>query len=216
MRERPILMSAPMVQPTLSGAKRKTRRLIPPSWFGQEDHEREYPYNLVFPDQYGDYHSAESLCRYGQPGDHLWVRESFYQAGHWDYDDTTKKKVWCGSHTKWYAEEEGNKTVRLNTIIRKIPSIHMPRWASRITLEIISIRVERLEDISNADCIAEGISKNIISDHYGVSNNFEWTHWYNSPKLAYIALWERINGAGSWERDRQKFAWVIEFKDISV
>jgi len=207
-------MSAPMVQAILADNKTQTRRLIPSAWFGQEDHEREYPYNLTFPDRDGDYRSAESLCKYGRIGGHLWVRESFYQAGFWEEDETGTRHAWRGSHTIWYAEEEGNKTVRPGSIIRKIPSIHMPRWASRITLEITNIRVERLGDISEADCIAEGLKSWPHEDAFAYGFDGGAPHGYATATGAYAALWEYINGTGSWERDKEKFVWVIEFKRI--
>ncbi len=79
------------------------------------------------------------------------------------------------------------------------PSIHMPRWASRLTLEITSVRVERLQDISEADAIAEGVRGN-ASGPYGCEGLIE----------DYADLWESINGPGSW--DANPWVWVVEFK----
>jgi hypothetical protein len=76
------------------------------------------------------------------------------------------------------------------------PSIHMPRWASRITLEVVSVRVERLQDISRVDAIAEGCCDPDSS----------------TPKLAFEMLWQSINGPGSWEAN--PWVWVVEFKRI--
>ena len=91
------------------------------------------------------------------------------------------------------------------------PSIHMPRWASRITLEVTGVRVERLQDISEADAIAEGVT--------GVSSGgvtlFTTTgvNCFQAAKDAYAALWELINGPGSW--DANPWVWVVEFKRIA-
>lgn len=105
------------------------------------------------------------------------------------------------------------------------PSIHMPRWASRISLEITGIRVERLQDISEEDAIDEGL-KAITKDgkliKYGIPDRdgypgaddfgWNWGDWDKSPVLAYKRLWQSINGKGSW--DLNPFVWVIEFKRI--
>lgn len=92
------------------------------------------------------------------------------------------------------------------------PSIHMPRAASRITLEITGVRVERLQSISESDCIAEGIESEPGTAHW---KNYEtgpgWRYW-ESPKQSYRTLWESINGPGSW--DTNPWAWCIEFKKV--
>lgn len=100
---------------------------------------------------------------------------------------------------------------------RKRPSIHMPRWASRITLEITAVRVERLQDISEADAVAEGIERQedglgwkrgpISSDHPNTATRTAF------PRLAYQSLWEQINGPDSWEEN--PWVWAIEFKRIN-
>lgn len=87
------------------------------------------------------------------------------------------------------------------------PSIHMPRWASRITLEVTSVRVERLQDISEADALAEGV--NAHQDHHGRPT----TSIY-SPVQAYRDLWEQINGPGSW--DANPWVWAVDFKRLEA
>jgi hypothetical protein len=86
------------------------------------------------------------------------------------------------------------------------PSIHMPRWASRITLEIVSVRVERLEDISEEDAEAEGIvfDPPVAVDKMGLCSLY---------RIAYRALWETINGPGSW--DANPWVWVVEFRSVT-
>ena len=102
------------------------------------------------------------------------------------------------------------------------PSIHMPRWASRITLEIVSVRVERLQDISEEDAIAEGVycENVIVSSYYGHHEVGEYLYFFHggpdegfeSAVDAYAALWDSINGEGSWEKN--PWVWVIEFRRI--
>jgi hypothetical protein len=131
-------------------------------------------------------------CPYGSPGDRLWVREAFrdarsHAAGRVLY--RADGDVACG----WK------------------PSIHMPRSASRITLEVTGVRVERLQAISEADALAEGVS--FVADgcaRFGVDGLPG--SWCDCAVTAYAALWESINGAGSW--DANPWVWVIEFKRL--
>lgn len=105
------------------------------------------------------------------------------------------------------------------------PSIYMPRWASRITLEIVSVRVERLQDISEEDALAEGI-KGITKDgrtiKYGIPDNdglpgnddngWHWCNWMLSASAAFQELWQEINGYDSWEDN--PWVWVVDFKRV--
>ena len=139
-------------------------------------------------------------CRYGQPGDRLWVRETtkedvlgsvslaIYDA---DYAHVMDKS---GGHAEWWY----SKPV--------CPSIHMPRWASRITLEITGVRVERLPDISGADSAAEGVTGPIGSPRaYGVVTK-------QFARDQFMRLWESINGPDSWQVN--PWVWVVEFKRV--
>lgn len=196
MKSRPILFSGPMVCALLDGSKTQTRRIYK---------NRKHPdagcdmaaNELVREPQ----HVIDRICPYGQPGDRLWVRETF-QGPMWFGDD---KPV--NSHTQKYCyyKADGDGAPEYmdaddNLVCRWKPSIHMPRWASRITLEITGVRVERLRDISDDDSLAEGIYPTKTGLYPG------------SPRAAYEELWGSINGPGSWAYN--PFVWVIEFRRV--
>lgn len=155
---------------------------------------RDGLYSLQF---YPNNSDILAYCPYGQPGDRLWVRET------WNGD--RMDLVYRATHDgpppggKWH------------------PSIFMPRWASRILLEITNVRVERLNDISEEDAINEGIIKD--SDGFFIaSDSPEAHHFLRQPHLtakgAFHTLWESINGPGSWESN--PWVWVIEFKRVEA
>lgn len=134
-------------------------------------------------------------CPYGSPGDRLWVRETWFSS--------TPKTP---SRVRYAADdlirlEDGLFARAVCKPPKWRPSIFMPRWASRITLEIVAVRVERLQDISDADAIREGIPD--YPDFTG-----------DSPVHDYSALWESINGRGSWISN--PFVWVIEFTRVNT
>lgn len=204
-----------MVRAILDGRKTQTRRIIKPQPSGYvETVYRPFPQE---PNNWqgfgGDYIHWYGRCQYGQPGDQLWVRETFcpiypqdpnYNGGNpieYDYAATYK-------HGDRLGDSIGIKK-------KWTPSIHMPRWASRIQLEITGIRVERLQDISEADALAEGIqaySDGTYRD-YNVPDDKVFDHYtFASPVDSYRTLWDTINGAGSWEAN--PWVWVIEFRRI--
>ncbi len=191
MTERPIIFSAPMVRALLAGTKTQTRRIIKDQTIG-------YRFSEMRPD--GAYlewtgtpccgtgvwdvpeYSGIAKVPYGQPGDRLWVRETF---GHFERNDTLKP-----GDTIYYRADG-----QCLEIEPWRPSIHMPRWASRITLEVTGVRVERLQEISEADASAEGAAGHP-----------------DGPWHAYRSLWSLINGPGSW--DANPYCWVVEFKRL--
>jgi hypothetical protein len=143
----------------------------------------------VFENGNGELGSIKSP--YGKPGDRLWVRET------WAWFDAEK-----GHEGYVYrASENGQAWEREDEGWRWKPSIHMPRAASRITLEVESVRVERLNDCSLEDAVAEG-----------VSDRDPGTGAWQNPKEQYADLWESINGPGSW--DANPWVWVVTFKRI--
>lgn len=213
MKERPILFSAPMVRAILSGTKTQTRRAVKPqitplaygsSWHQFDHRGSNYRTNLRN-GTVSQWSPLLQFCPFGQPGDRLWVRET-WAAPHSD-DARPPRSIHCDWMQIHYAatEERGGLLWR--------PSIHMPRWASRITLEIIGVRVERLQDISEDDAKAEGAwgpDDSIISQ---VAAHFGCEPIGVHPSLAYRMAWEQINGAGSWEAN--PLVWAVEFKRVN-
>jgi hypothetical protein len=190
MKERPILFNTEMIRALLDGRKTQTRRVVkhipmlggPLAWCAAAAAQEPGWVNIV-----GDY---RRFCPYGQPGDRLWVRETFkafpdgdlfYRADFGDVipvhaDDNSEDWTWK-------------------------PSIFMPRAASRLTLEIVSVRVERVQSISHRDALAEGVS-------YDVSKPD------GAPVPTYQKLWDSINAKRGYGWDKNPWVWVVEFKRI--
>lgn len=148
-------------------------------------------------------------CPYGQPGDRLWVREAFCkipgQTRDWietDYRATYR-------HGDRLGDLLGDKK-------RWTPSIHMPRAASRITLEITGVRVERLQNCSEADAIAEGCSQNHNGYYWGGPHAAGGLKQLASPVAAYRDLWDSINGTGEHAWAANPWVWVVEFKKLEA
>lgn len=169
------------------------------------------------------------VCPYGKPGDRLWVRESWHIEARRQSESHLNMTVAykpCSPRAVENGWPQDSKDFDLpvetpipspnvpafgKNGIRWRPSIHMPRWASRITLEITDIRVERLNEISEVDAKAEGIQE--------YKGPLRWMRYidavtneaaHNSARDAFVSLWESINGAGSWAAN--PWVWVIEFK----
>ena len=192
MKDRPILFSAPMVRAIFDGSKTQTRRIVK-----DRGHEVEN----------AEYGVAYQTCPYGKPGDRLWVRETHRPI----FGQT------CGLIAVDYQADPREKWERLGDQIgaptKWTPSIHMRREYSRILLEIVSVCVERLQDISEADAIAEGLIPDIgePGDECGFwKSPADGRVQYTWAPDAYRELWEQINGAGSW--DANPWVWVVKFK----
>lgn len=200
MKERPILFSGSMVRAMLAGTKTQTRRaakvestlgidsILAPRRAG--GHAATY----LLPDQAAE---AAACCPYGQPGDRLWVRETWCRK----WDDERGFLDEC-----WYRASDPD-VVSVDAMEKSPwkPSIHMPRWASRISLEITGVRVERLQDINEQDAAAEGVATwapgalSPDSLNADPSDQFRW-------------LWCSINGPDSWAQN--PWVWVVEFKRV--
>lgn len=222
VKERPILFSGPMIRAILEGRKTHTRRIVKPQPPEGESITCEFYHPLridrkgiEYPGemQFGAWSEGwDAKYPYGQPGDRLWVRENGWQRP----NDISQRLMREGADTwaPYYydadlspADHEQFKLWRF----KRRPSIHMPRWASRITLDIAGVRVERLQDISEADAIAEGVDQFKDGDVYYPPGNGDLCVQF--PITAYRCLWEYINGPGSW--DANPWVWVIEFKPIN-
>jgi hypothetical protein len=183
MKERPILFSSAMVRAILAGKKTQTRRILKRQPHGAGEWVLR-GISWMFPNVC-PYIAIK--CPYGQPGDRLWVRETWYDCI--DNNDIPR-----------YAAD-GPAPITENRHYKKRPSIFMPHLMSRITLEIINIKIERLQDISERDALAEGVYSAVVTDENHVA-----------PSECFKKLWESINGAGSWKAN--PWVWVIEFKKL--
>lgn len=216
-RERPIIFSAPMVRAILEGSKTQTRRVVKwPAWM--QPHPEVFASDLrdgqeVWYVPGGDQPSKAMRCPYGQPGDRLWVRETFLHVTKMenecfvvDDDENYVEETWYRADRKAYSYHPDGSEESTEAIPWK-PSIHMPRTASRITLEVTEVRVERLQDISHIDAMAEGCSTGSWTIAEGPRPDAPFGS--NAVKR-YRLLWESINGPGSWEANPS--VWVVEFK----
>lgn len=182
MADRPILFSGPMVSALLAGTKTQTRRVVKPQPAGE----------WAVP--------GKTACPYGQPDDRLWVRETWMDLQGTGVQLASKSRYAYGADTiagSWDDE------CRIAYGLKWKPSIHMPRAACRITLEITGVRVERLQDISADDARAEGCPDKPVPGAEQASVDAFARQWYGD-------LWEQINGPGSW--DANPWVWVVEFR----
>jgi hypothetical protein len=148
-------------------------------------------------------------CPYGQPGDRLWVRETWNKFPPWEgyfyaADD----------HSFGIGECDDSDHIEPHNLRWK-PSIHMPREASRLTLEITEVRVERLNEISEEDAKAEGIAYQDDAKEIGRGRlSHDGSVLYDTAREAFVKLWESINGPGSWALN--PFVWVITFRRVGL
>jgi len=188
---RPILFSTPMVQAILDGRKTTTRRVL-----------KKQPLDILLmnvPNQWvtldvrePEPHGKVVKCRFGQVGDHLWVRETFLKSLHNEGHERP-----AVSYLADYEE-------LLNGHWKKYPSIFMPRWASRITLEITDVKVERLHDITEEDAAKEGYPNISPVEKITAINPVGW----------FSSLWDYINGK-TYPWSSNPWVWVIEFKRVT-
>jgi len=223
MKERPILFSGPMVRAILAGTKTQTRRVVKDCglWETQP--------GLT------DLRPITADCPYGQPGDRLWVRETFcietsQDVGYYPppHNDGRPLREVEDPHGEWgtwwerphykatdpapelaYPDDEGEPKVKWS------PSIHMPRWASRLTLEITGVRVERLQDISDADALSEGVERLINEDGF-IDYHHQWGKVIKAMDAAssFRSLWDSINAARGLGWDTNPWVWVITFNMV--
>lgn len=224
-KDHPIIFNSWSVQRILAGAKTQTRRVIKPI-------PPEFPHKydgLHGPDAYGDWWFCKNgdplgpwKCPYGHIGDHLYVRETcwlrIYTAGVDDCEGSGQIPP-TGRLVVYCANENLSDFTDYPELYRKTSSIFMPRAASRINLEILDIRVERIQDISDYDCKAEGAEPEVI--YPGTSRESIWEPSYCTPTQSsyykpFIALWDSINARRGFGWDKNPWVWAISFKLLSV
>lgn len=197
MKERPILFSAPMVRAILAGTKTQTRRVVKPRPMpagGWTVAARPRGFEITYWDS-DEQERCGIACPYGKPGDRLWVRETFAKI-----DGQTQPWIETDYRATYTHGDRLGDTLGIKK--RWTPAIHMPRAASRITLEVTGVRVERLQAISASDAIAEGIPRGGPENPDGIEQR------------EYRTLWESINGPASW--DANPWVWVIEFDRVEA
>lgn len=207
MKERPILFNDSMVRAILDGRKTQTRRVVKSPYKDEYGNQSRGPFEWIETpegfcacldlqcDGYDeDGKQMTFCCPYGVPGDRLWVRETF--------QDTTDN---CHCDGPCYCDHRKDIVYRADVSCSKeydwTPSIHMPRWASRLLLEVTAVRVERLQDISEEDAKAEGIEV--------AFNNSRVMH-----RIGFMKLWNSINIKRGFDWDINPWVWVIEFRRI--
>lgn len=236
MVERPILFQGAMVRALLDGSKTQTRRLVKPQPTGFVGGPGVKladgsPAPLIPMDETVEPYGREIRCPYGQAGDHLWVREAWRVARKHDAvkpSDLRPRAMTVEYEAGGYAcngpWNAGQWTVSDNTAPRENPAwvgklrpgMFMPRWASRITLEVTGVREERLQDISEADARAEGIETNAawpggFYRNYALPDDGDVRAL--PPRDSCRSLWEHINGTGSW--DANPWVWVVGFRRLT-
>jgi hypothetical protein len=229
MKERQILFSAPMVRALLEGRKSQTRRIVKHQ--GIVDHPAIPGGKIIqlggkqawLNSQSDHPQHISKFCPYGQPGDRLWVRETWTKTTNvneypgWPdrpctlVDDDPNYVVVYRADGEWeWLDNDGFLTDETHWK----SSMFMPRWASRILLEITDIRVERLIDISEEDAIAEGCNQNHNGYFWAGPHKEGGLKQLTTARVAYRDVWESINGAGSWGAN--PFVWVISFKRVEL
>lgn len=207
MKERPIFFNGEMVRAILNGRKTQTRRVISrKGWIVAEP--AVSPFHVITTiAKTKPYEGARMecyACPFGMPGDRLWVRETFCIVNDddekWiDYRATPRYEE---SHPAGWENAPDDPDA-----LKWKPSIHMPHWASRITLEVVDVRVERLQDITEEDAFAEGVGKMDLPVGYQAAGNNMMPRYRQS----FVLLWDSIYG--TWSDN--PWVWVVEFKQIT-
>lgn len=236
--ERPIIFSGPMVRAIREGRKTQTRRIVKPQPVSKSEDELEAG-DVVSrlgrlercEDPRGRGKRAagwlnlrELKCPYGAPGDRLWVRETLRTGARGNHEPR-KNHLWryaADNEVVCVSPADANAMVAWahHKDVDVCPSIFMPRWASRITLEIEAVRVERLQDISESDACAEGLREWPRADPHharwspGLESGPMRDVWEYDPREAFRIGWDAINGdRGPWTSN--PWVWVITFRRVA-
>jgi len=213
MTERGMIFNGEMVRALLDGRKKQTRRIIKNCTVGRDQISRFIQIGKKFIGCYPEDvpELIRECCPYGVPGDRIWVREAFRV-----YSRATDLAtlVYKASERNSWTEQSHRVPISVcnkpATPDKWTPSIHMPRWASRITLEITSVRVEQLKSISEEEARSEGVAR--LREGFWKHYQPGWTQHQLSARGSFATLWDSIYGFGEW--DRNPWVWVIEFKRI--
>ena len=199
MSDHPILFSGDMVKAILDGRKTQTRRVVKPQ--PPQDCERV----LYDPAIGWRFHRHKNLhCPYGQPGDRLYVREKFRIGTERYGEDEYAQLIYCADDSPYEIDGSEIDMGRLK-LGKTYPSIHMPKWAARIWLEITGVRVERVCEITVPDVEAEGLDLK------------EWAaEGYGAPATGFAALWNKLNAKRGYSWESNPFCWCISFKRIDT
>jgi hypothetical protein len=217
IKERPILFRDQMVRAILSGAKTMTRRIVKPQYASQT-----VSWGCISGQGFGfifGEHDKVVKCPYGKISDRLWVKEGVVQVGHertgkngqylWPKVPTEFTEVtarhWFDRCCSYTADLKGSNDPIFIEPCGRLNKMFMPRWASRITLEIVGVKVERLQDISIEDSKAEGVMPLYAHEMANAG------HGHDSRRL-FRTLWDEINGPDSWTKNY--WVWIVEFKRI--
>jgi hypothetical protein len=239
---KPILFSTPMVRALLDGRKTQTRRIVKPQPINRQrviEGLAHVTHGMDPKDDGAVWYVADGInpgteirCPYGSPGDLFWVRESVYIWGRWVANGKTKtgkperRFEALGRHVKYEGDDPPLATVATHDARgswNKRPSIHMPRSACRLVLRVTEVRVQRLQEISEADAIAEGADdidgERIDSERYIKASFLEMTAGKNHGcafaqrrRAAFWHLWDQINGKGSWASN--PWVWTVTFEVV--
>lgn len=261
VKERPLLFSPPMIRVLLEGRKTQTRRIVKADFHHGHAMAKITPIDSEFllerwPEaerSFSNFGRCDRIqCPYGVVGDRIWVKESYCFAKFWeamgidDWAATVHYPADGADRQIYQCDAPDDVGFWPGAVIRKyegkrLPSIFMYRWVSRITLEIIDVRIERVQDISEEDAIAEGVDPlfdletakampecdlkpmpwrnylfhGLIGKTITTKQSNDWQHQFSSYKTAagsYSSLWESINGEGSWAAN--PWVWVVEFRRV--
>ncbi len=221
----PILYSTPMVQAVINRIKTVTRRLTGLHAWNKEPDRWKFGYTAFTPDGHisargtfdnGQFGEKFIKCPYGKKGDVLWVRETFGEL----YDTCDHDELPGCPQERWSLgyKYKADGYVHENNFngfwTGWKPSIHMPKVAARIWLEVTDIKVERLQDITEEQAKAEGAYDTLKQEDLKLLKDLEWTipAPFRPHQFGFLALWCKINGVKSWEAN--PWVWCVSFKQI--
>lgn len=206
MKERPIIFSGAMVEAILAGRKTQTRRVIK-----LNGTEEVIDGMLWRPDRYGDWYPIEDYCPYHNYT-RLWVRETWRKG----ITDSGLAVEYAADLNRTYLDDYPDQSTDWYWLddMPWRPSIFMPRWASRITLEIVSVRAERVQDISERDAMSEGVN---VSHYYCEEPTAELDGIHRcDPVGKFAELWDSLNASRGYSWESNPWVWVISFRKLEA